>query len=105
MAKPFHWKNKVITMDYGKLDAGLQVAIRSNEADPGIQYVVFIHTAYPPGEEESQFLQDVGVPAARPGKKIITATLTAGSIGILSDQSFVTAIRLSRTLKPLKKPK
>jgi hypothetical protein len=89
-------------MDYGKLDAGLRVAMRSNEGDPGYQYVVFIHTGSPPGTEEIQFLQDLGIPNIRPGKKIITATLTAESIGALSDQSFITAIRLSRTLKPVK---
>lgn len=89
-------------MDYGKLDAGLRVAMHSNEVDPGFQYVVFIHTAHPPETDEIQFLHDLGVQDIRQGKKIITATLTVESIEMLSDQPFVTAIRLSRTLKPVK---
>ena len=92
--------NKVITMEYAKLDAGLRVALCSKEDDPGYQFTVFIHTAYPVGEEEIRFLQDLDIPDIRPHKKIFTATLTAAAIALVSEQSFVSAIRLSRTLKP-----
>jgi hypothetical protein len=92
--------NKVITMEYAKLDAGLRGALCSKENDPGYQFTVFIHTVYPVGEEEMQFLQDLAIPDIRPHKKIFTATLTAAAIALVSEQSFVAAIRLSRPLKP-----
>jgi hypothetical protein len=92
--------HKVITMDYAKLDAGLRVALCSKENEPGYQFTVFILTAYPAGKEEMQFLQDLAIPDIRPDKKIFTATLTAAAIALVSEQSFVSAIRLSRPLKP-----
>ena len=92
-------------MDYGKLDAGLRSALSRYENNPGYRYTVFIHTAYPAGEKEIKFMQGWGIPKIKPGRKIITAALPAAAIAVLSDQPWVSVIRLSRTLKPVEHQK
>jgi len=88
-------------MEYSKLDAGLRSAFQRYEAISDMVYPVFIHTSAPLIEEYVQFLRDLGVGNVKSGMKVVTATLPSPAIGIVSDQEWVTAIRLSRKLKPI----
>ena len=88
-------------MDYSKLDASLRADFQRNEAIPDRTYPVFIHTSAPLDEEYARFLRELGVGNVKAGMKVVTATLSSPAIGIVSDQEWVSAIRLSRKMKPI----
>lgn len=83
-------------MDWSKLDAGLAAALDGpGDVDGSRRYVVFVHLgAGVPAER----LADLGLEAATPSK-VGTATLSAGEIDRLSEQAWVTGMRLSRSLR------
>jgi hypothetical protein len=88
-------------MDYSKLDAGLRADFQRYEAISDRMYPVFIHTSAPVNEEHVRFLKELGVGNVKSGMKVMTATLPYPAISILSDQEWVSAIRLSRKMQPI----
>jgi hypothetical protein len=89
------------TMDYSKMDAGMRAALQRYREVSDRMYPVFIHTSAPVSEENVLFLKRLGVDYARAGMKVFTATLPSPSISMVSDQEWVSAIRLSRRMKPI----
>jgi len=88
-------------MDYAKMDAGMRAALERYKEVSDRMFPVFIHTSVPVNEEHVLFLKGLGVDYARNGMKVFTATLPSPSIDIISDQEWVSAIRLSRRMKPI----
>jgi hypothetical protein len=90
-------------MDWKKVDASLAGALGDVE-DPEVpEFDVFVHLANDPDSTESASLQRFGVRGVAPGRKIITAKLSARAIDELSDQPSVSSVSLSRRLKVLGK--
>lgn len=87
-------------MNYQKLDAGLAVALEEEDDPEAASLTVFIHTDRVPDGEALRMLEGIGV---SPGDaQIFTATVSPRMIAQLSEQPWVTSIKLSRKLDALK---
>lgn len=86
-------------MDYRKLDAALAGEIES--AAPEAKLNVFIHTAVPVTEAQAAELAALGVATSSQPSKILTAAVSAETLGKLSEVPWVSRIALARKLRPL----
>jgi hypothetical protein len=89
-----------IAMDPGKIDPALAFALQDVSAPDENAFVVFIHTARPPGPVEKAFLEQRGVRVGPTPWTILTATLSRRAVEDLSDQPWVRSIKLSAKLRP-----
>ena len=86
-------------MDRKKIDSALAVALRRSAPTGQDRFSVFIEMAHPVAGPEQLFLEGLGIRNARPGATIVTATLVKDSIAALSDQPWISMIRLARKMK------
>ncbi|MDD1683452.1 MAG: hypothetical protein LUO98_06425 [Methanoregula sp.] len=86
-------------MDRKKIDSALAVALMSSAPAGKDRFSVFIEMADPVAGPEQLFLKELGILNARPGATIVTATLSKDSIAALSDQPWISRIRLARKMK------
>lgn len=87
-------------MNYQKLDTALAIALNDvrNPEQPSL--TVFIHTQSAPDAAATALLESFGVSVAS-GRDVFSATLSANAISQLSEQSWVSYLKLSQTLRPL----
>lgn len=86
-------------MDKKKIDAALAVALMSSLPAGQDRFSVFIEMAAPVDGPEQHLLKELGIRNARLGATIVTATLSKDSIASLSDQPWISMIRLARKMK------
>ena len=79
-------------MDWSKLDAGLAGALAGEEAPR--RYAVFVHLA---DDVAPEVLAQLGVEASGEGR-VRTATVSWADVDRLSDQEWVSQLRMSTTL-------
>ncbi len=87
-------------MEYGKLDGALAAALDDVQDPEEPILSVFIHTSRPPTVAEAAFLKGLGI-STTSGRQVFTATLSTRSIAELSNQSWVSYLKLSRKLRLL----
>jgi len=82
-------------MDWSKVDAGLAAALADDPPAPPM--AVFLHLTEP---VEPERIEELGVDAAGEGL-VRTATVSPEDVDRLSEQAWVSQLRLSRSLGPL----
>jgi hypothetical protein len=88
-------------MERKKLDLSLQRALDISRNPGEDRFSVFIETSLPVSGEEQQFLEGMGMRNVRAGNTVFPASLTGTLIGTLSDQPWISRIRLATRMKYL----
>lgn len=88
-------------MIYRKLDARLAMAVTATEILDKEESVfnVFIRTTHALGINEVTYLERLGVSCQSADRQVFTATLSAHAIDELSEQPWVSSLRLSQKLQ------
>jgi hypothetical protein len=88
-----------VLTDHRKLDAKL-AAVLSDESERGQPaFEVFVHLDAKCGAEEIAKLAALGVRGVTRGRSVLTARLSRDAIAELSDQPWVSQLRLSQKLR------
>jgi hypothetical protein len=90
-------------MNYQKLDTALAMALNEVQNPEERSLGVFIHTEPVPDPAAASFLESLGVGGVTAGRDVFTATLSANAISQLSEQPWVQYLKLSQTMRPLKR--
>jgi hypothetical protein len=87
-------------MDYRKIDAPLAAALEATP-DAGQSLTIFISTTGESTPTRIQFLTEHGIDPEAARRAIFSATVSAKTVAELSDQPWVSALRLSQKLRPI----
>ena len=87
-------------MDYGKLDGALAMALGRGSSRPE-RLTVFIRIAPELADDAKSLLESYGFDTSGELTAPVSADLRPDEIANLSEQPWVTSIRLARTLRPL----
>ncbi|MDJ0675744.1 MAG: hypothetical protein QNJ36_10250 [Calothrix sp. MO_167.B42] len=91
-------------MNYQKLDASLAMTINDILEPETPNLVVFIHTQTPLKPDAIAILENFGISNITDKKDVFTATVSTHTIAQLSEQPWVTSLKLSHKLRLANKP-
>lgn len=88
-------------MNYQKLGTELAMAVTDAKTldEEKAAFKVFIRTAHAPNTNEVNYLKELGVSCEPADRRIFTATLSARAVDELSEQPWVSSLRLSQKLQ------
>ncbi|MFN5970008.1 MAG: hypothetical protein ACK47N_20715 [Microcystis sp.] len=88
-------------MNYRKIDPALAATLNEVQNKTKADLLVFIQTNRIPSPDQANVLERLGINEAKSKRQIFTATLSAQAVEELSEQPWVSFLKLSRKLNLL----